>query len=208
VSCFLFDYRAASLENKPPGGFLGFYIDDLKFEGVWADAVRFVEELRGHKWDGVIAPDFSVWRDDPAATQVWNVYRSRWCARYWQEVGIKVIPSLNWSDSRSYDFAFDGLPVGAPVLSCQCRTTRSRAGKEHFLRGIAEGIKRLRPETIVVYGGAENQTWLEANVPKGVNWVWLQSRTNAVHKRRRKERKDYRGDAEESARHEMAARPI
>ena len=163
---------------------LAFYVDDYRFEKVWSDAVSTIDKLRKKWFAAIISPDFSVWRDDPVAVQIWNIYRSRWCARYWQECGVKIIPSLNWSDDASYDFAFLGLPIGAPVVSCQCRTTRSRKGKEFFCRGISKAVEILRPESVWIYGGQEHRETLEPMLPGAVKYEWLESRTEA----RRKER--------------------
>ncbi len=175
-------YNSNALPEDVRGGILAFYVDDWRFEVVWSKAVATIDKLRKCGFSGIITPDFSVWRDDPAAVQIWNIYRSRWCARYWQECGVKIIPSLNWSDQTSHDFAFLGLPVGAPVVSCQCRTTRSRKGKEFFCRGLAAGIEILRPESVWIYGGQEHQATLEPMLPGGVRYEWLESRTKARRK--------------------------
>ncbi len=42
------------------------------------------------KYDGVLSPDFSMYTNYPEAFQIWQVYRNRWCAAYWQSKGIKV----------------------------------------------------------------------------------------------------------------------
>ena len=161
---------------------LAFYVDDWRFEAVWSKAVQEIDRLRGMGFAAIVAPDFSVWRDDPAAVQLWNIYRSRWVARYWQACGVKVVPSLNWSDERSYEFAFLGLPVGAPVVSCQCRTTRSRKGTEYFLRGLSRAIETLKPRSVWIYGGSEHRERLEPSLPDCCDYAWLESRTQARRK--------------------------
>jgi hypothetical protein len=42
----------------------------------------------------LLTPDFSIYRDWPPVANQWNVYRSRWCGRLWQEAGFEVISSL------------------------------------------------------------------------------------------------------------------
>lgn len=184
-SGMLFLHGTNRLPANCAGGTLGFYVDDYRFDRIWTEAVRTVEEFRHREWGGIIAPDFSVWRDDPMAVQLWNIYRSRWCARYWQEAGIPIIPSLNWSDERSYEFAFVGLPLGAPLVSCQCRTTRSRKGKEFFLSGIARAIEEIRPMAVLLYGGEEHRAWLETGLPAGPNYHYLDNWTRARDRARK-----------------------
>lgn len=173
----LFLYGTNKFPVTACGGVLGFYVGDERFESVWTDAVKSVGRFMEFGWGSVVTPDFSVWRDDPLAVQVWNIYRSRWCARYWQEVGLKIIPSLNWSDERSYEFSCAGIPPGVPVASIQCRTTRSKKGKEFFIKGITEAIRLTQPGTLVIYGGLEHRQWIESSLPNGVNYVWLESWT-------------------------------
>ena len=159
--------------NVAKGGTLGFYIDDYKFEQIWTDAVKYVEEFATFGWGAVIAPDFSVWRDDPLALQIFNTYRARWCARYWQEAGVKVIPSLNFGDERTHGWIFKGYPRNAPVVSVQCRTTRGDKGKAYFLKGAAAALEELKPQTLIVYGGNQHRAWIEPNLPGSVKYVWL-----------------------------------
>lgn len=168
----LFLHGTAKFLHDCIGGTLAFYVEDHRFECIWSDAVKFAGSLFG-KWGAVCSPDFSVWRDDPLSVQLFNFYRSRWCARYWQEAGIKIIPSLNWSDERSDKFALAGLPANPPVVSVQCRTTKSRKGKEFFIRGIVRGISELKPGAVVIYGLAGRE-WVEPELPSGPEYVWIE----------------------------------
>ncbi|MBK5938304.1 hypothetical protein CCR96_03275 [Halochromatium roseum] len=63
------------------------------------------------------------------AAQLWNTYRSRWLGRFWQEGGLRVIPTVNWSDQRSFTFCFDGIET-SQILSigtADCRRGHDRA---------------------------------------------------------------------------------
>lgn len=157
-------HSTAKFDSTFAGNILGFYVDDDRFETAWNDAVRFVASMRSIGWAAVIATDFSLWRDDPVAIQIWNVYRNRWCTRYWQECGFQVIPSLCWSSPRSYDFAFAGLPKHIPVAALQVRTTRDELGKRLFVTGLKEALSRLEIDKLVVYG-AENNLWATEHLP-------------------------------------------
>jgi hypothetical protein len=68
-------------------------------------------------------PDFSLYPDWPIAAQLWNTYRSRWLGRYWQQGGLPVIPTVNWSDQRSFPFCVDGIETGQllSIGTADCR---------------------------------------------------------------------------------------
>ena len=85
-----------------------FYLDDYQFERVWNDPDRYVPILKRFK--AVLAPDFSLYTDFPRAVQIFNHYRKMWCAAYWQERGINVIPTICWSTPDSFEWCFDGIP--------------------------------------------------------------------------------------------------
>ena len=52
-----------------------FYEDDASFERLWNKPFKYLTTLKRYK--GVIAPDFSLYRDMPLVMQNWNIYRSR-----------------------------------------------------------------------------------------------------------------------------------
>jgi hypothetical protein len=134
-------------------GILAFYVEDHRFEACWRGAPSFVETHKLKEWGGVLSPDFSIWRDHPLTIQLWNVFRARWCARFWQELGVNVMPSVSWGDSRTYPFCFLGLPSKPCVVAIQCRTTRDRIGKKLFAEGFAEMMRVVDPQNVIVYGG-------------------------------------------------------
>jgi len=55
---------------KECGQWLHFYIHDYHFERVWNNPQRYLDMFK--RFDGVITPDFSVYRDMPLAMQVWK----------------------------------------------------------------------------------------------------------------------------------------
>lgn len=92
--------------------YLAFYTDDVRFESAWTSPDRWAARIINAGLLGIVAPNFSLWTGQAQAVHIWNVYRSRWLARYFQEAGIYVIPDLNWSDRASLSFCFAGIPNG------------------------------------------------------------------------------------------------
>ena len=66
--------------------------------------------------------------------------------------GIKVIPTISWSDKSSFEWCFDGEPVGGIVAVSSVGTQNNKLAKELFLNGYNEMMKRLEPETVMFYG--------------------------------------------------------
>ena len=84
-----------------------FYEDDHLFERIWRNPQKYLDILK--KYNGVILPDFSLYRDMPFAMQIWNIYRSRAIGHWLQSNGIKVIPNIRYGDRRTYKICCDGI---------------------------------------------------------------------------------------------------
>ena len=136
--------------DRHPDEFAHFFIDDYRFERLWNDPERYVPVLK--RYGGVLSPDFSLYTDIPLPMQVWNSYRSKALASYWQRCGIDVIPTLCWSDERSYDFAFSGIPERSTVAVSTVGVARNKEARTLFEQGLREAIARLMPQCIVWYG--------------------------------------------------------
>lgn len=133
----------------PDGGAMHFFLDDYRFEVLWNRPWTTLPSPR--RMGFALAPDFSVYRDWPIAIQIYNVYRNRWMGRFWQEQGIRVIPTVVWGDQRSYDFCFAGIEKGS-VVACSSVGVRSGEDLDYFAAGYEEMVRRLAPAHIVFYG--------------------------------------------------------
>lgn len=72
-----------------------FFLDDYKFDEVWNAPENQLEKLAQYRQ--VMSPDFSVHTNMPLALQLYNVFRSRWCAAFWQYNKLTVIPTITWA---------------------------------------------------------------------------------------------------------------
>ena len=126
------------------------YQDDYQFVRLWNRPDAYIEFLK--KFKVVCSPDFSLYTDHPKALQIWNHYRKHWLGAYWESKGIKVIPTICWSDSSSFDWCFDGEPQESIVAISTKGTQRNAVAKERFLAGYNQMIKRLKPIKILLFG--------------------------------------------------------
>jgi hypothetical protein len=139
------------MERAAPPAAVHFFLDDYRFETAWNRPDQFTATIaRG--CGAALTPDFSMWADMPRAMQVWQVYRNRWCGAWLALHGIRVIPTVGWSDSSSYDFAFLGIPEGSVVAVSAVGVKRDREARKLFLAGYDEMLIRIQPSTILVYG--------------------------------------------------------
>lgn len=163
------------------GGFLGFYTEDFRFDRAWSDSPNFVKELLTQDWSGVLLPDYSQYGDWPKAINLHNLYRSRWCGRYWQEAGIRVLPLVQcMGDIDAYhELTLATLPPETPIVAMQCRTGGESPDYWTNLGYIAKTtLDYLEDlEFFVIYGGADNRKYLEGHLPsrKGLRYVFLES---------------------------------
>lgn len=141
-------------DNNPEGKAVHFFIDDYQFERLWNNPDRYIEKLK--QYVCVASPDFSPYGDMPLATQIFNHYRKHWVARYLQENGVTVIPTIRSStDPRSLDFYLDGEPSNSIVLISNM-WTGTEEGKKAFDKEYKKMVKVLNPSKIFVYGKEMN----------------------------------------------------
>ena len=127
-----------------------FFIDDYLFDRCWNDPARYAKLLS--EFRVVLSPDFSLFTDYPVAVQLYNHWRKHQLAAYWQSFGITVIPSICWSDEESFNWCFDGEPVGGVVAVSSVGTQKSQETRRLFLLGYNEMFDRLKPAKIIFFG--------------------------------------------------------
>ena len=132
-----------------------FYEDDYLFERIWRNPQKYLNILK--RFNGVILPDFSLYRDMPLVMQLWNIYRSRAIGFWLQINGLKVIPNIRFEDKRTYRVCCDGIEKQCVIAVGTHGTLKHVHDREVFLNGFDEVVKKLRPTTIVVYGSAPDK---------------------------------------------------
>lgn len=139
-----------AIRSKDFNGFVHFFEDDVYFERIWNQPNKYLPILK--RFDGVITPDFSLYRDMPLVMQEWNTYRSRAIGHWLQENGIPVIPNIRFADERSYSFCCDGIAKGGTIAIGSHGCVKVNIERIYFEKGLREIIKKLEPKRLVVYG--------------------------------------------------------
>lgn len=145
----LVDYRKVKMNDKENDyKTVQFFCHDWHFENVFDEPEKATECLK--QYYAVLTPDFSVYTDMPVALQIWSTFKNRWCGAYWQSLGFKVIPTIEWGDERSFEFCFDGIEQGAVVAVA----TYYRSDEEGFLKGYNKMMDVIKPSKVICYGKA------------------------------------------------------
>ena len=153
-------FNYALKERHPEGIGVHFFLHDYQFERVWKYPDRYTECLS--KFAFVLSPDFSPYADTPKALKVFNVYRKMWCGRYWQEHGIKVIPTITWGNDEDLEWCLEGVPKHSTIAIStmgEGRWANFKALKSNWHRIL----NKLEPETILLYG-KDLSNELEGNI--------------------------------------------
>ena len=58
--------------------------------------------------------------------------------------GINVIPTICWSDQKSFEWCFDGEPTQSVVAVSSVGTQNNKEKKQCFLDGYHEMVERLQ----------------------------------------------------------------
>lgn len=127
-----------------------FFIDDYQFERLWNNPTQYLEILK--RAQGVITTDFSMYADMPRAMQIYNCYRNRALAKYFQLNAIKIIPAVGWSDKQSFAWCFDGIPEGSAVAISTNGCLIDKNSYKAFLEGFNAMIDKINPCQIVIIG--------------------------------------------------------
>lgn len=129
---------------------LHFFIDDYQFDRLWNNPERYVEMFK--KYEYICSPDYSLYLDFPKALQIYNTYKKQYLGAYYQQFGIKVVPTVSWSDSSSYDWCFDGIQKGSCVACSSVGCLRDKEATKLFVLGFKQMIEKIDPIKILMVG--------------------------------------------------------
>lgn len=124
-----------------------FFVDDYRFNSYYEHYERYVDRLKQYNF--VLSPDFSLYSEMSLWRQVESIGKSRWCGAYWQSQNIKVIPTISWGLSETYDFCFCGIEKGTTVAVGTIGCLKS---KYRFLCGYNKMLEVLNPSSILCIG--------------------------------------------------------
>lgn len=130
--------------------YVHFYMHDKGFADVLTSTKRYVDLF--HTYDGVITPDCTMLVGQAQCLLQTNTYFNRAVGVYLQKQGIPVIPNIRWSDERSFDFCFLGVPKNTIVAVSTHGCIQKEEQKRLFRIGLQAMIDELAPTDVLVHG--------------------------------------------------------
>ncbi len=143
-------------------GTFHFYTADYRFRALWQNPGRVVKA----GCVNIVEPNYSVYEQSPLAHAIWQTYRKRWLARYWQHQGIRVFVDLNVSLNYAALNMY-GVPKG--WLSYATRAYADRVQVLGVEASIAKRWAGTDDILLMVYAGGQGaKKWCMEN-----NALWL-----------------------------------
>lgn len=158
-------FNFAAKHKHPERVGVHFFLKDYQFSRLWTSPDIYTDMLKRFRF--VCTPDFSMYTDFPLALQINSHYRKHWLGAYWQSKGITVIPTICWSDERSFEWCFDGEPVNSTVAVSSVGTQLNERSKSLFLLGYEQMMSRLQPKIVLFHGRIPAEITSKTGVDNG-----------------------------------------
>ena len=146
--------------------FIAFYEKDSLFKDFLQHPKKYFPILRKAK--GVIAPDCSLYFDDPFFINMIAIYMRNSIAHFLQENGFYVIANPRWGNEKTYttailpeEIAFLGCPKESIIAIGSFGAIREIEEREHFITGLRIMLCKLTPKIVLVYGAMPSKIFDE-----------------------------------------------
>ena len=148
------DYKAAITFNEK----------DINFADVLRNPASYIADFS--RFQALISPDCSLYRNGPLAVQIINVYRNRAIGSYYQRKGVYVIPLIRWGKPYTYTtdvfpekVAFLGVEKHSIVAISPYGCIKTWEDKYYFTAGLDAMLMELEPDVVLVYGAMPNSVF-------------------------------------------------
>lgn len=135
---------------KVEGSIPHFYIEDSKFESTWTSPRKSLDKIA--RYPMVISPDFSVYENLAFPQKLWNIFRNKALAAWWQYNGLNVIPNVSWLYGKDYAISFDGWPKHSVIAVNSTGVNGDERCKIMWMEGYKVMLETLRPIHILRNG--------------------------------------------------------
>ena len=122
-------WGAASRKKGRMRGTWLFYTDDYRFEALWKDPSPVVNT----GCMSAVEPNFTVGPQTPHAIALYNIYRKRWIARWWQSHGIRIFVDMNIDVEWFRDIMLLGVPRGWKAYATRGYVKRMHKTVEEYV---------------------------------------------------------------------------
>jgi hypothetical protein len=172
---------------------LSFYAWDEYFENWWWDTAKYMSRALNSGVKMAICPNYTQ-GDMSRVLSLWNLYRSRYIGRYFQEIGIRVMPDCEILDDKLfYQLCQAITPKNVPWASVQVQniTGSTRGGdrktSDDVDRWKAQMLRTYealnKPHNLIVYGNSNGFEMIEEMKLPVDELRFLESRVSKLSER-------------------------
>ena len=112
----------------------------------------FIKMFR--KFGAILSPDFSLLTNMLEMQRLWNDFRNKLLAAFYQKWNVPVIASPSWSsDMKNIERYMDGWPHNSIIAINSTGVCRDKRSKHIWLDGYYAMLSILTPSHILRYGG-------------------------------------------------------
>lgn len=138
------------------------YVDDYRFGRLLQQPEQIVES--GARV--AVEPNISIFEEQPLALALAAVYRKRWVARLWQNLGVRVLVDLNVA-ARARTLNMTGVPRGWGAFATRLYANRLLEAEAEY--AFARDWAGRVPHLFVSIGGGR----AGAELARARGWVHL-----------------------------------
>ena len=129
-----------------------FYTPDKNIEKVWNRPHSFINLFR--KFGGILSPDFSILMNMLEIQRLWNDFRNKLLAAFYQKWNVPVIASPSWSsDMKNFERYMEGWPHNSIIAINSTGVCLDKRSRHIWLDGYHAMLSILNPTHILRYGG-------------------------------------------------------
>lgn len=173
-----------------------FYVWSQYSEPWWKAPSRHISKLINAKVKYSLTPNFYDGADSHAV-RLYNLYRSRWVARYLQEAGITIIPSvdidMNYSEEL-FNIYLATLPKELPLVSMQVQNLANKNGtsstakedaseRERWVELHKKFLEEAKVGTVLMYAHPNRWEEVESWFGKTAKMHFIETRIHLLSKR-------------------------
>ena len=140
-----------------------FYTEDYRYEAIWTDPSGVVNT----GCVNAAEPNFSCYSNMPPAVAMWQIYRKRWIARWWQSMGVRVIVDLNVAPVH-YASNRMGIPAGWRTFATRGHSNRLDECHAEYQQACEIAGDGVTPLFVVYGGGQAVKSECKVN-----GWLWI-----------------------------------
>ena len=125
---------------------INMYLDDYHLERYWNKPDYYLKYWK--EVAGVMCPNYSMLIGMPDPMLRFQTYRSRFVGYLWQEEGIKVVPTVCWSDEKCFDYCFKVIAKNS-IVAVSSIGMISDWQVPYFMNGYSAMLQELNPSRIL-----------------------------------------------------------